>query len=72
MLLLYKEGMKVVIHTANLVSKDWDQKTQGLAFIFYYSIDWKLWHSYIPDILDQKFNGSLLQFNNYYVFKFTL
>ena len=30
MLLAYKEGMRVVIHTANLIQKDWDQKTQGL------------------------------------------
>lgn len=29
MLLAYKEGMRVVIHTANLIQKDWDQKTQG-------------------------------------------
>ncbi|XP_020608850.1 tyrosyl-DNA phosphodiesterase 1-like [Orbicella faveolata] len=29
MLLLYKEGIKVVITTANLIAMDWDQKTQG-------------------------------------------
>ena len=29
MLLLYDCGMRVVIHTANLVSNDWYQKTQG-------------------------------------------
>ena len=29
MLLLYKEGLKVVITTANLIAMDWDQKTQG-------------------------------------------
>ena len=31
MLLLYKEGIKVVITTANLIPMDWDQKTQGYA-----------------------------------------
>ncbi|RMX36701.1 hypothetical protein pdam_00015830, partial [Pocillopora damicornis] len=30
MLLLYKEGLKVVITTANLIAMDWDQKTQGV------------------------------------------
>ena len=29
MLLYYEEGLRVVIHTANLIKKDWDQKTQG-------------------------------------------
>ena len=29
MLLEYREGMRVIIHTANLIHKDWDQKTQG-------------------------------------------
>jgi tyrosyl-DNA phosphodiesterase-1 len=29
MLLLYKSGMRVVIHTANLIEHDWLQKTQG-------------------------------------------
>ena len=29
MLLEYREGLRVVIHTANLIHKDWDQKTQG-------------------------------------------
>ena len=29
MLLSYDEGLRVVIHTANLIQKDWDQKTQG-------------------------------------------
>jgi Tyrosyl-DNA phosphodiesterase len=29
MLLLYDEGLRVVIHTANLIEGDWDQKTQG-------------------------------------------
>ena len=29
MLLLYTEGMRVVITTANLIHMDWDQKTQG-------------------------------------------
>ena len=29
MLLAYKDGLRVVIHTANLIEKDWDQKTQG-------------------------------------------
>jgi tyrosyl-DNA phosphodiesterase-1 len=30
MLLLYDEGMRVIIHTANLIPQDWDQKTQGV------------------------------------------
>merc|ERR1712018_677943 len=30
MLLCYENGMRVVIHTANLVEKDWFQKTQGM------------------------------------------
>jgi len=29
MLLLYDDGLRVVIHTANLVDGDWAQKTQG-------------------------------------------
>ena len=32
MLLAYTEGMRVVIHTANLIPKDWDQKTQGYDY----------------------------------------
>ncbi|XP_037688012.1 tyrosyl-DNA phosphodiesterase 1 [Choloepus didactylus] len=30
MLLLYKEGLRVVIHTSNLIHEDWHQKTQGI------------------------------------------
>ncbi|KAM8921329.1 tyrosyl-DNA phosphodiesterase 1 [Pelodytes ibericus] len=30
MLLLYKEGIRVVIHTSNLIRDDWHQKTQGI------------------------------------------
>ncbi|XP_043930634.1 tyrosyl-DNA phosphodiesterase 1 isoform X2 [Protopterus annectens] len=30
MLLLYEEGFRVVIHTANLIFDDWHQKTQGI------------------------------------------
>ncbi|XP_078714256.1 tyrosyl-DNA phosphodiesterase 1 isoform X1 [Lampetra fluviatilis] len=30
MLLLYEEGMRVVIHTSNLFFQDWHQKTQGI------------------------------------------
>ncbi|KAK8758370.1 hypothetical protein V5799_003998 [Amblyomma americanum] len=30
MLLLYKEGLRVIIHTANLVASDWAQKTQAI------------------------------------------
>ncbi|XP_065052558.1 tyrosyl-DNA phosphodiesterase 1-like isoform X2 [Rhopilema esculentum] len=30
MFLLYNDGLKVVIHTANLIEQDWDQKTQGV------------------------------------------
>jgi tyrosyl-DNA phosphodiesterase-1 len=29
MLLFYKDGLKVVIHTANLIPRDWGLKTQG-------------------------------------------
>ena len=29
MFLLYETGLRIVIHTANLISKDWGQKTQG-------------------------------------------
>ncbi|XP_073494314.1 tyrosyl-DNA phosphodiesterase 1 [Phyllobates terribilis] len=30
MLLLYEEGLRVVIHTSNLIRDDWHQKTQGI------------------------------------------
>uniref|UniRef100_A0A8C8S910 Tyrosyl-DNA phosphodiesterase 1 n=1 Tax=Pelusios castaneus TaxID=367368 RepID=A0A8C8S910_9SAUR len=30
MILLYEEGLRVVIHTSNLIEDDWDQKTQGI------------------------------------------
>ncbi|KAM9202188.1 tyrosyl-DNA phosphodiesterase 1 isoform 1-T1 [Dugong dugon] len=30
MLLLYEEGLRVVIHTSNLIHADWHQKTQGI------------------------------------------
>lgn len=30
MFLLYKEGLRIVITTANLIARDWDQKTQGV------------------------------------------
>ncbi|XP_045679872.1 tyrosyl-DNA phosphodiesterase 1 [Phyllostomus hastatus] len=30
MLLLYEEGLRVVVHTANLIRADWHQKTQGI------------------------------------------
>lgn len=29
MILKYKHGLRVVIHTANLIEDDWSQKTQG-------------------------------------------
>ncbi|XP_052269374.1 tyrosyl-DNA phosphodiesterase 1-like isoform X3 [Dreissena polymorpha] len=29
MLLLYEDGLRVVIHTSNLIEQDWHQKTQG-------------------------------------------
>lgn len=29
MFLLYDNGLRVVIHTANLIERDWHQKTQG-------------------------------------------
>lgn len=31
MLLLYEEGLRVVIHTSNLIREDWHQKTQGFV-----------------------------------------
>ncbi|NXT79107.1 TYDP1 phosphodiesterase, partial [Zapornia atra] len=30
MILLYEEGLRVVIHTSNLIAEDWHQKTQGM------------------------------------------
>lgn len=30
MFLLYKSGIRIIIHTSNLVAKDWHQKTQGM------------------------------------------
>ncbi|XP_029453634.1 tyrosyl-DNA phosphodiesterase 1 isoform X2 [Rhinatrema bivittatum] len=33
MILLYKEGLRVVIHTSNLIHDDWHQKTQGVYLI---------------------------------------
>ncbi|KAM6170919.1 tyrosyl-DNA phosphodiesterase 1 isoform 1-T1 [Erethizon dorsatum] len=30
MLLLYEEGLRVVIHTSNIIREDWHQKTQGI------------------------------------------
>ena len=29
MLLLYENGLRVVIHTSNIIQQDWYQKTQG-------------------------------------------
>jgi len=29
MLLLYEAGLRVVIHTSNIIHNDWHQKTQG-------------------------------------------
>jgi len=34
MLLLYDDGLRVVIHTANLVDGDWAQKTQGYERLY--------------------------------------
>ncbi|CAG5127419.1 unnamed protein product [Candidula unifasciata] len=33
MLLLYSNGLRVVVHTANLIENDWHQKTQGVFII---------------------------------------
>nr|XP_026646991.1 tyrosyl-DNA phosphodiesterase 1 isoform X2 [Zonotrichia albicollis] len=33
MLLLYEEGLRVVIHTSNLIADDWHQKTQGVFLL---------------------------------------
>ena len=35
MLLEFREGLRVVIHTANLIHKDWDQKTQGYDVVLH-------------------------------------
>lgn len=35
MLLEYTDGLRVVIHTANLIHGDWFQKTQGFIFYLY-------------------------------------
>ena len=32
MFLLYDKGMRVVIHTTNMVQQDWYQKTQGYDY----------------------------------------
>jgi tyrosyl-DNA phosphodiesterase 1 len=29
MFLLYKNGLKIIIHTSNMIQQDWHQKTQG-------------------------------------------
>lgn len=56
MLLLYEDGMRVIIHTANLIAKDWDQKTQGYSYMYSYIIilssQWYLIHAF-PQSLDQ-------------------
>jgi len=31
MFLLYETGLRIVIHTANLIEQDWKQKTQGFT-----------------------------------------
>jgi len=36
MMLLYDDGLRVVIHTANLVDGDWAQKTQGYVYMHLY------------------------------------
>ncbi|CAH8673500.1 unnamed protein product [Schistosoma bovis] len=30
MMLKYKDGLKIIIHTANMISDDWDRRTQGI------------------------------------------
>ena len=35
MLLHYTNGIRVVIHTANLIEEDWSQKTQGFFFYLF-------------------------------------
>ena len=37
MLLLYDDGLRVVIHTANLVEGDWARKTQGYVRVTEFS-----------------------------------
>jgi hypothetical protein len=38
MLLLYTTGMRIVVHTANLIEKDWHQKTQGYHSYFIFQL----------------------------------
>lgn len=40
MLLLYESGLRVVIHTANLIERDWYQKSQGWDWC---SVQFNLW-----------------------------
>ena len=35
MFLLYKTGMRIVVHTANLIESDWKQKTQGYVKLYF-------------------------------------
>jgi tyrosyl-DNA phosphodiesterase 1 len=34
MYLLYNTGLRIVIHTSNLIEQDWDKKTQGFVLNF--------------------------------------
>lgn len=53
MLLLYEEGLRVVIHTSNLIHADWHQKTQGfVGFCLLYSNGYG-WHSLSLILLKQ-------------------
>ena len=47
MFLAYRNGMRVVVHTANLIQKDWDQKTQGLELFFYVCVFSNYMYMYI-------------------------
>ena len=38
MFLLYSNGLRVVIHTSNLIERDWHQKTQGQEYIYLLNI----------------------------------
>ena len=53
MLLLYEEGLRVVIHTANLISADWHQKTQGYDELLHSCCQW------VAHVDQQVTNGKL-------------
>ena len=45
MLLLYDDGLRIVIHTANLVDGDWAKKTQGYEQYAFITLAICVWNS---------------------------